>query len=174
MLLRDPRTSIEIVIDGYQFPRIESGQQAQDPESWDSNWLTVHGTVSRDDATSWSFKHPCLTTWEVAQLAQWLHDVADGVVEPLPAEAREPDQASCDEHTSTGWLTFTEPNLSFGVITRSTGRIELQIGLSHEIAQTPLHLERPTRSQISITATPQHLLHAAAALQEDLATFPYR
>ncbi|XAS75636.1 hypothetical protein V3G39_13385 [Dermatophilaceae bacterium Sec6.4] len=172
MLLRDLRTSIELVVNGYQFPDIGSDDQPEDPESWDSNWLIIHGTVTTGEGSPWSFQQPCLTTWEVAELADWFQNVAAGLTPPLPPEAREPDKAS--SYAPAGWLTFTEPNLSFGVGAQSEARVQLLICLSHELAQPPLDVQRPTTSRITIETTPQQTQDAAAALQEYLATFPAR
>lgn len=174
MLLRDLRTSIELVVGGYQFPDIGSGDQPDDPESWDSNWLIIHGTVTTDAGSPWSFRQPCLTTWDVTQLADWFQNVAAGLIRTLPPEARELNKASFEESGPAGWLTFTEPHLSFAVGAQSEARVELLIGLSHELARPPLDSQRPTRSQITIQTTPQDAQDAAAALQEYLATFPAR
>ncbi len=127
MLLRDLRTSIELVVGSYQFPDIGSGDQPEDPESWDSNWLIVQGTVTTEAGSPWSFRQLCLTTWEVAESADWCQNVAAGLVPLLPPEARELDNASFYESIRAGRLTFTEPNLSFGVGAQSAARMELRL-----------------------------------------------
>lgn len=174
MLLRDFRTSLELEIAGYQFPDIEAGNDPLDPDSWDSNWLIIKGTVRTDDDTAWSFEHACLTTWEITELAAWFHNVAAGFVSPLRAGARGSEDGSLDESTPETWLTFTEPVLSFAVVVQSGEHVLLRMELSHQLAQPPLHLQRPTSSHITIDTTRQQLLHAAAALQEQLAVFPAR
>ena len=172
MILRDLHTSIELEVEGYQFPDIGPGEQPEDPDSWDSNWLNIRGTVTTGGDSSWSFQHPCLTTWEVVELADWFQNVAAGLVPLLPAGAEELSTTFLS--TRAGWLTFTEPNLSFGVEARSAGRVNLLIGLSHELAQPPLDPRRPRRSQITIEITPQHAHDAAALLLVNSATFPAR
>lgn len=79
-------TALELSVDGYQFPDIAD-------DCWDSNWLMVSGRV-RHPHGSWTFTDPCLTTFELEQLASWLDDVAAGRPNP-----------------DLGY--FTEPNLCF-------------------------------------------------------------
>jgi hypothetical protein len=78
--------AFELVVVGYEHPDITEGM-------WESNWLVVSGTVTRDDE-SWSFVDPCVTTFELADLADWLEKLADGSVDPPQ-------------------MAFTEPNLEF-------------------------------------------------------------
>ncbi len=107
-------------------------------------------------------------------MADWFQNVAAGLTRSLTAEARQLDKAFFDEPITAGWLTFTEPNLSFGVGAQSAARVQLLIGLSHELAQPPLGSQRRTGSQITIETTPQHAHDTAAALREYLAMFPTR
>ncbi len=89
----------------------------------------------------------------------------------LPARSN-PHRSGVNQ--TLGRPTFTEPNLSFGVGAQSEARVQLLICLSHELAQPPLDVQRPTTSRITIETTPQQTQDAAAALQEYLATFPAR
>lgn len=84
----------ELHVVDYQFPEISGGrEQPQDggERDWDANWLVVLGTVTDSHGGIWSFREPCLTTWEAADLTDWLDLVAAGQIPP--------------------GLTFTEPNL---------------------------------------------------------------
>lgn len=40
-------------------------------ERYDANWLVIRGMVELADA-AWSFQDPCLLTWEVEELIEWL------------------------------------------------------------------------------------------------------
>ena len=98
-------TSLELSTSGYQFPDIED-------DRWDSNWLIVSGRV-RHRRGSWTFSDPCLTTFEVEQLASWLDHVHTG----------RPDPDLC---------YFTEPNLCFRYTREAEPTIEVRI--AHESA----------------------------------------
>jgi hypothetical protein len=78
-------TWFELDVTGYQFPNAEL-------DGWDSEWLMVAGVASCGRG-KWKFCDPCLTTFELKSLAQWLRS--------SPNEA------------STNAIGFTEPNLSF-------------------------------------------------------------
>jgi hypothetical protein len=49
---------------GYQFPDNHISE-------YDSNWLVIEGRVSHPQA-DWSFRDPCLLTYEADYLADWL------------------------------------------------------------------------------------------------------
>ena len=78
--------AFEAVMLGYEHPNVTE-------DWWDSNWLIVNGKVATPD-TSWRFVEPCVTTFELAGLAEWLQAVRDGTP-PSPEYA------------------FAEPNLLF-------------------------------------------------------------
>jgi hypothetical protein len=78
--------AFELVVVGYENPDITEGL-------WESNWLVVSGTVALGDE-SWTFVEPCVTTFELGDLADWLEKLADGAVDPPQ-------------------IAFTEPNLEF-------------------------------------------------------------
>lgn len=91
-----PNGSLRIAVERYQFPDITD-------DEWDSNWLVVAGEADLK-GKSWSFRDPCLTTFEVERLAYWLDGVA----------AREPVGSICG---------FTEPNLEFECVSDKSVRI---------------------------------------------------
>jgi len=79
-------TAFELTILGYQFPELAS-------EQYDSNWLVIRIHVDHPSG-SWEARDPCLLSYEVAELADWLEAVAQG--EPARRE-----------------MSFMEPNLEF-------------------------------------------------------------
>ena len=88
--------SLELRILGYQFPDLSDAE-------YDSNWLHIEGHVNHPRGI-WSFRDPCLLTYEVSRLADWLDAVARN--ESVPSE-----------------IGFTEPNLSFRVIPAARGAV---------------------------------------------------
>lgn len=79
-----------------------------------------------------------------------------------------------DQYAAAGWLTFTEPNLSFVVGAYSGSQVQLLIGFSHESAAPPLDLMRPKRSQITVRSDSQQVKSATDALQMQLTAYPPR
>ena len=96
---------LELDITGYEFPSIHD-------DHWDSNWLIVRGRVAHPRG-DWSFRQPCLTTFEVGDLARWLEGVANGAPE-----------------AKLGY--FTEPNLEFEYAALPDPVIEVRV--AHECA----------------------------------------
>jgi hypothetical protein len=88
---------------GYQFPEIKDNE-------WDSEWLIISGEAMCAQGR-WTFRDPCLCTFEVQTLAAWLRDVRIG------GPKRE--------------IGFTEPNLRFEHIERRDGDI-LSVAFSQE------------------------------------------
>jgi hypothetical protein len=82
-------TLFQLEVRGYEYPdRVD--------DEWDSNWLRIAIIVSTSDGT-WSVIHPCLLTFEISYLADWL----DAVSERMQKESD---------------IGFVEPNLSFELI----------------------------------------------------------
>lgn len=171
---------VELRLVDYQFPHLEPGVEPLDPASWDSNWLVISGSVRTAGGASWSFCHSALTTWEGGELVKWLRQVGDGAVpaatplESAEATAGEEPADVVDRLTSAGWLTFTEPNLSFAVDGYAEAQVELLIGLSHESARPPIDPLEPERCEVAVMTNRQEVQTAAAELQEQLATHPVR
>lgn len=86
VLFDGPKGSLRLCVEGYQFPNLLN-------EEWDSDWLMVVGEAVLDGKL-WRFRDPCLTTFEVERLADWLDQIAAGGAK----------RAFCG---------FTEPNLDF-------------------------------------------------------------
>lgn len=95
---------LRLGIDAYQFPENVD-------DAWDSNWLVVRGEAALG-SQRWSFRDPCLTTFELARLADWLDQAVAG--------------------NANEFCGFTEPNLEF----RRLSDTKLRIGFSLE-AQPP-------------------------------------
>lgn len=95
-----PTGSLRIGVECYQFPEITD-------DDWDSNWLIINGDAVVD-GKSWTFRDPCLTTFEMERLAHWLDQISSGKVE----------KAFCG---------FTEPNLDFERVSDVTVRIAFSL-----------------------------------------------
>ena len=138
---------VELRILGYQFP----GDTAGD---WDSNWLRVYvgvkaGTGKRESVD------PTLTTWELARVAAWFEGLARGEA-PHGME-----------------MTFTEPDLSFGLRNDAKERIkQVRIGLNRN-----WNLEGGMGGGeifLDIDADTEELLRISRGLNEELERFPER
>lgn len=92
--------SLRIGVERYQFPEITD-------DDWDSNWLIVNGNAVID-GKSWSFRDPCLTTFEMARLADWLDQVSSG-------------------GDGEPFCGFTEPNLDFERVSDTAVRIAFSL-----------------------------------------------
>ena len=80
----------QLVILSYQHPDVHE-------DRWDSNWLVVNGTVATAAGQKWRFSAPCVTTFELADLADWLDE--------LSRNGRSPEQ-----------FEFAEPDVKFGYV----------------------------------------------------------
>lgn len=144
-------TTLDLDIEGYQFPSFRS----QEDFDHDANWLNLVGEVRRADGVSWRFRDPCLTTWEAAQLLTWLQKV---IASTEPSEAPE----------------FIEPNLRFAVGGNSESHVNLHVTLSQEIAEPPIVKRQPKETKLSLDTDKQQLRAVVIALEEQIATFPPR
>lgn len=106
---------VELSVKGYQFG------PSSEPRDWDANWLVVAGVVVLPDGAGWAFEDPCMTTWEIRELANWLREVRDGHVEPSAWDS--------DEERL---LVFTEPNVAFSLAARSEDVAAVRVHLSLE------------------------------------------
>lgn len=147
MRMRSGDASVELAIEGYQFPEMAPIAGSFDH---DANWLQVRGAFHAN-GIEWSFVDPCLMTVEAQELLDWLREVAVG--------------GSPDE------LWFTEPNLTFGLDESNAESVVLRVCFSHESApekgsEAPVHiiLEVPLMDVES----------AAEEWASELAAFPVR
>jgi hypothetical protein len=86
MRLGNESTQIELEVESYQFPEFSD-------EKYDSNWLIIKGTVKYAEE-QWTFRDPCLLTWEAEEIVEWLEALSSG-------------------HDTAEDLTFIEPTISF-------------------------------------------------------------
>lgn len=62
--------TLTLEIRGYEFPKHTR------PDDHDSNWLNIRGEIETEN-WSHTFQHPCLLTWEVEELIEWLASLRD-------------------------------------------------------------------------------------------------
>lgn len=114
----------------------------------------VRGRLEHPQGT-WTFCDPCLTTFELEQLAVWLDGVANGKIDP-----------------DNGY--FTEPNLHFEYVTMPISAI--QVTFAYESAPSWL-TEREERFEGATIRFPLALNDLGAAsrcLRVSLSRFPIR
>lgn len=156
--------SVELRPTGYEFP-----DAAAERGDWDANWLVVHGEVRTAEGATWTFDHPCLTTWEALRIRDWLRAAAEGMVRPVDAP----------KEGSEGLLEFTEPNLGFSVAAVDDHELLLRVHLSLESLAGRPGAEDQSWSELyaySVTVKMRRLevLDAAQAWEDDLTPFPER
>ncbi|MDB4953342.1 MAG: hypothetical protein JWO36_911, partial [Myxococcales bacterium] len=148
----------------YQFGTSDSKVGSKD---WDANWLIIRGELRGSDGREWSFSDPCLTTWEAASLAAWLHGVVDGVVVPVAAE----------DLSDTALEIFTEPNIALSLAARNGEQVRVRFHLSLE-AIPPWFGDddRPDLFEyfVPLDTSIDELARAADDWERELAPFPER
>jgi hypothetical protein len=137
----------DLTIDGYQFPEIET-------DYWDSNWLMVRGQVNHPRG-NWIFRDPCLTTFELEQLAIWLDGVANGVANP-----------------ADGY--FTEPNLHFEYVTIPVPAIQVTFGYESAPPWLATDDARLDGAIVRFPLALNDLRVVSRSLRADLVKFPIR
>jgi hypothetical protein len=134
---------LKLQIVGYQFPDMPFAE-------YDSNWLIIRGDACIGGRT-WSFRFPCMLTYEVARLADWLEALSRG----------EQAKAYCG---------FIEPNLDFELISSDL----LRVIVAHE-SRPPWSDDQFGESNfIDFPRDPEMLRVAAASLRDALAIYPQR
>jgi hypothetical protein len=151
---------VALTIGGYQFPD-DRGSGTHD---WDANWLTIAGRV-KSGKSEWTFREPCLTTWEARELSSWLHGVADGSQRPAPVG---PDTSGCD------MLVFTEPCLAFSYQSRSSRGVSIRVYLSSEALPKSSACADLFEHFVELVLSPDELAVAADGLDTELRAFPVR
>ena len=138
--------SLELSVAGYQFADITD-------DRWDSNWLMVAGTINHPQG-SWTFTDPCLTAFELDELAAWIGDIAAG-------------------RAAHGFHEFIEPNLRFYHRREPEPTIGVHIGYE----SAPPWLVGDARMHGAVVELPiamNDLETAAAALRSFVRRFPVR
>jgi hypothetical protein len=136
-------------------------------DPWDANWLNITARVRSEDERAWEFTHPCLTTFEAAQLGSWLLDLS-GIE----------DQGESRPGARRGdTLFFTEPLLAFEAETTSGGDLEIRVLLDLEARPPWEPWEQWTGENqfvLHIPVSRQELHAAARQWAEELDSFPKR
>jgi hypothetical protein len=136
----------QLVIVRYQFPDVHE-------DRWESNWLIVNGTVAAA-GEKWAFTAPCVTTFELADLADWLDGLAANGTEPSAFE-------------------FTEPNLKFAYV--PWPRRAVQLTLAHESAPASMsELQRRAGVTVEFPLSVQQTETFAAEIRQALSDYPIR
>jgi hypothetical protein len=99
-LIGDNGNEFSLRILNYQYPD-------ENVDKWDSNWLHIETETSIDGRT-WRSVEPCLLTWEVAWLYQWLENITQG------------DNTNLE-------VSFLEPNLLFRCLGTSDNKIRIRV-----------------------------------------------
>ena len=135
--------SLELHIIGYQFPIYKN--------PIDANWLIVEGRVSHPNG-NWSFRDPCLETYDTEELADWLEAVAYGLEE------------------SSG-ICFTERHLVFEVESRGSKRV-LRVQFAMEARPPWLTSENSIFLEFPVIT--QDILLTTSAWRKEACQFPTR
>jgi hypothetical protein len=147
MLLRGTAgDSLALNISGYQFPDAEDLQKRY-------SWHMVEGGAS-SGTTKWAFRYPALTCDESVTLATWLREVGDGV-------------------ETFSELEFTEPNLRFEIVGRSTDSVILEIQLDQEFrGPAELASDSSENTVLRLQLSCEALRFAAQKWMNDVDRFP--
>ena len=133
--------AFELLVLRYEFPDITE-------DRWDANWLVVSGKVTTAD-NGWQFVHPCVTTFELADFADWLDTLA----------------------TDGEQYAFTEPNLAFTYSAQPAPA--LRVRFAHESAPPWVTGDAPELIlEFPLDETDVHA--AAAELRNALIEYPIR
>jgi hypothetical protein len=146
MLLRiDDFTELNLKIEGYQFPNLGT-------EPWDADWLNVNIHVIHPKR-DWKATEPCLMTFELKWLIEWLEKISD--------------EKEVEVH-----LNFTEPELEFEII-KENGEKKLRVVLSYGLAP-PWINNIEEEFYIDFIVTQKDLKRIAKDLRKELEAFPIR
>jgi hypothetical protein len=145
MQLNSGLNRFQLRLVGYQFPHIAN-------ENYDSNWLVVEGSVKHAGG-EWTFRDPCLLTWEAWELLMWLDTLSSG--QPTKAE-----------------LHFLEPNISF--LSRPGGILCVSFSLEALPPQSQLVDGIEDEFVLSFALDADSLRQAAQDLRMQLTQFPRR
>lgn len=143
MKLTGASTAFELRIVGYEFPEIIG-------EKYDSNWLLIEGHVTHA-AGSWVFCHPCMLTFDVVELADWLEQCAKNKLSDMV-------------------LHFLEPNIWFSLVNCNT----LRVCFDAEALPSWIPLEYTSEQDFycDFPVNEIILIEAARQLRDQLARFP--
>jgi len=144
MKLTEKDNSFELSIAGYEYPNAVT-------ELYDSNWLIIKISVS-DSQGTWNVTEPCLLTYDVSRLANWLEKI----------DSENFQEVECD---------FLEPVLSFRVID-DNGKKVLHIRFMLEAIPDWAHGQ--DEYSIEFTLSELNLKSASENLRKQLEKYPQR
>lgn len=152
---------VDLAVISYQFGRGESKSEGSD---WDANWLMIRGKVW-DGIASWEFQDPCMTTWEVRELASWLRGLGNTQRETVAAADPEPLRM---------WLT--EPNLMFTLADTSRDITTVDVYFDAECRPPNCSFDghEGLGHRVRLTIPQADLASAVAEWEQDLVAFPTR
>jgi len=143
------KTAFSLTIVGYQYPAMATAR-------YDSNWLDIHVEVTTPQGT-WSTTDPCLLTYEVRTLADWLDAI--------------------DAHKSVNPIcSFIEPCLRFELHTDGHGQQLLRISFEQEL-RPPWAQANSTNQEdiwIEFPLTTTDIARAVQSLRAELERYPQR
>ena len=137
----------ELKVVGYQFPHLQH-------EPYDSDWLKINIRVKHPRG-SWSSTDPCLLTYELASLIEWLESIVND--EPVDSE-----------------IDFIEPNLHFALLTDGTKKLRVYFELECRPSWAPADEAGLDDLWVEFEVTPESLKSAAENLRLQLQRFPVR
>jgi hypothetical protein len=140
------RVGLSLGVLSYQFP--------DSVDYWDANWLIIDGHVVHPRGP-WAFREPCLTSFELQQLAEWFDGVELGHLDP-----------------DRGY--FTEPGLEFSYV--ATPEPAVAVLLAHECAPPWItdHHDRLDGIRLHFPLSANRPQVLAASMRDLLARFPVR
>jgi hypothetical protein len=137
----------QLVILGYQHLDVHE-------DRWDSNWLNVSGTVATAAGQKWKFSAPCMTTFELAELADWFED--------LSTDGRGPSQ-----------FAFAEPHVRFAYVPWPKRTLQLTFtgeGAPQELSDQ----DRETGVTLEFSLSEADAIELAGQIRDALSNFPVR
>jgi hypothetical protein len=148
-LVASDGSSFALAVIGYQFPEMKT-------ELYDSNWLRIQININHPRG-NWTATDAMLLTYEVAQLADWLDDLACG-------------------RLSLSECGFIEPNLEFRVLATESGEPKLRV--LFELEARPSWAETDGAGMedlwLEFPLNELELHRASRSLREHLEKFPQR
>jgi hypothetical protein len=136
----------QLVIIRYQHPDVHE-------DRWDSNWLIVNASVVAG-GERWGFTEPCVTTFELSDLADWFEELAEDGGQPASFE-------------------FAEPNLR--VAYTPWPRPAVQLTLAHASAPPGMsEVERRTGATVEFSMSGSQAAALANEIRKALMDYPIR
>lgn len=144
---------VDLRVTGYQFPDAEDARKRY-------SWHMVEG-VAVSATGMWEFRYPALTCDESTQISMWLCAAAD--------------RASCDDTADRPTpLTFTEPNLTFGLVSRRGDIVTLEIGFDLEFSPPWRRRTRAGDAFVLVCEpTRDQVRRAAEEWDQEIAAYPH-